>query len=440
MLFVLGVVLFAVLIAVSIALHEIGHLLPAKRFGVRVPQYMVGFGPTIWSKRTAETEYGVKAIPLGGYIRMIGMYPPASERHGGEPQGRLATMVESAREANDAEIEPGDEHRVFYRLSTPKKLAVMLGGPTMNLLLAFVLFAIVLVGIGIPTPSTTARLVVPRTPTATNLTGAAEDGQCRGSAPSPAAAAGLKPGDTITSIAGTPVTTWTELTAAIRASAPPSGETTSPVEISYERDGESQTTTAELVLAPRPVIDGDGVPTDETELRPFLGIAPSDAYVRQGLLAVPQTVWDISVRSVQALVGLPVKVYELAVTVFTNGDRDPNGPVSVVGVSRLGGEVTAAEEPIAYKAAGLLTLAASLNLFLFLFNLVPVLPLDGGHVAGALYEGGRRRWSRWRGKPDPGPVDLTRMLPVAYGVSVILIGLSVLVIYADLFKPITLGG
>ena len=132
--FILGVLFMATGIAVSIALHEVGHLVPAKRFGVRVTQYMVGFGPTMWSRRRGETEYGVKAIPLGGYIRMIGMFPP---RKGDDPgtvrvssTGRFSQLVDEARAASLEEVRPGDENRVFYKLSVPKKVIVMLGGPT----------------------------------------------------------------------------------------------------------------------------------------------------------------------------------------------------------------------------------------------------------------------------------------------------------------------
>jgi membrane-associated protease RseP (regulator of RpoE activity) len=143
---------------------------------------------------------------------------------------------------------------------------------------------------------------------------------------------------------------------------------------------------------------------------------------------------------VVALVSLPVRFYELVSdTLIGGGDRQTDSPVSVVGVSRLGGEIVASEEPGEAKLAIFLGLAASLNLFLFLFNLLPILPLDGGHVAGALYEGARRKVAQWRGRPDPGPVDVARMLPVAYVVAVVLVGVGAVVIFADLVKPITLG-
>jgi Predicted membrane-associated Zn-dependent proteases 1 len=151
---ILGIVLFVLLIGASIALHEIGHLVPAKKFGVRVTDYMVGFGPTIWSKVRGETRYGIKAIPVGGYIRMIGMLPPGKDDPEGTARtmntGRFAAMVARARQQSLEEIEPGDENRVFYKLPVHKRLIIMLGGPFMNLLLAVLLFGVVLVGIGLP--------------------------------------------------------------------------------------------------------------------------------------------------------------------------------------------------------------------------------------------------------------------------------------------------
>ena len=153
--FVLGVLFMATGVAASIALHEVGHLVPAKRFGVRVTQYMVGFGPTMWSRRRGETEYGVKVVPLGGYIRMIGMFPP---RPGDQPgtvrassTGRFSQLVDEARAASLEEVRPGDEQRVFYRLSVPKKVIVMLGGPTMNLLIGVVLLTLLVTVHGVAT-------------------------------------------------------------------------------------------------------------------------------------------------------------------------------------------------------------------------------------------------------------------------------------------------
>ena len=190
----------------------------------------------------------------------------------------------------------------------------------------------------------------------------------------------------------------------------------------------------------RPVYDDAGKATGETVASGFIGIRPDVEYVPQPWSAVPAFMWDITVRSVEALITLPVRLYELvSETLIGGGERAVDGPVSVVGVSRLGGEIAAMDEPIVAKAATFLSLAASLNLFLFLFNLLPILPLDGGHVASALYEGLRRSIAKVRRKPDPGPVDTARLLPVAYVVAGMLLLMGVIVIWADLVKPITLG-
>ena len=163
-----------------------------------------------------------------------------------------------------------------------------------------------------------------------------------------------------------------------------------------------------VATAYRPVVDDEGVVTEEVVETGYLGVTPQAEYVAQPVGAVPATMWDVAMRSGQALLTLPVRVFELAQDMIAGEERDPESPVSVVGIGRISGEVVAAEEPVMAKVAILVSLMASLNLFLFLFNLMPVLPLDGGHVAGAMYEGGRRPLARWRGRPDPGPVDVSR--------------------------------
>lgn len=436
---IVGIVAFFLLILASIALHEIGHLVPAKKFGVKVTEYMVGFGPTIWSKRKGETSYGVKAIPVGGYIRMVGMLPPPKGAPEGTARsmstGRLALMVEDARRQSLEEIAPGDEDRVFYKLPVHKRVIIMLGGPVMNLLLAFFLFAAVLVGIGVPQPSLTVSAVVPCLPTVEVPSGQPDAaGECPTGA-SPAALAGLQTGDLITAYNGTAPATWDELTQQIREEGAADGVLTV-----QRADGTTVDLAVSTVDVTRPVYDDAGNPTGATQTTGFLGVRPEIEYVAQPWSAVPAQMWDLTARSAVALVSLPVRVYELVTeTLVGGGERQIDSPVSVVGVSRLGGEVVASEEPVEAKLAMFLGLAASLNLFLFLFNLLPILPLDGGHVAGALYEGGRRQWARVRRKPDPGPVDVARLLPVAYVVAIALVVVGAIVIFADLVKPITLG-
>jgi len=436
---VIGIIAFALIILASIALHEIGHLVPAKKFGVKVTEYMVGFGPTLWSRRGGETTYGVKAIPVGGYIRMVGMLPPPKDDPDGAARnfstGRLALLVEDARRQSLDEIGPDDANRVFYKLPVHKRVIIMLGGPLMNLFLAFVLFAAVLIGIGLPQPSLQVSAIVPCVPTVEVPSGAPlADGTCV-AGPSPAAASGLVPGDTIVAYQGQAPGTWDELSAAIRASG------AGPVELTVQRlDGAEVVLGIDVVDVTRPVYDEAGQPTAQTETTGFLGVRPEMEYVAQPWTSVPEYMWDLTARSAVALVSLPIRVYELLTdTIIGGGERSIDSPVSVVGVSRLGGEVAASEEPLEGKVAMFLGLAASLNLFLFLFNLLPILPLDGGHVAGALYEGGRRQVSRLRRKPDPGPVDVAKLMPVAYVVAMALIVVGGIVIVADLIKPITLG-
>ena len=230
--YVLGLIVLLVGLVISIALHELGHLIPAKRFGVRVSRYMVGFGPTLWSRHRGETEYGVKAIPLGGYVRMVGMLPGA-DVVGAEPrQGRAAAMIQDAREASAEEVLPGEEHRAFYRLSTPRKLTVMFGGPAMNLVIAAVLIAIVMVGIGLPATTTTVGLIGD----CVRPVDAPADRPCTDADPvAPAAVAGLQPGDRLLSYGGQSVDEWEDFTAAVRET---SG---SGIPLVVERDGEQVT-------------------------------------------------------------------------------------------------------------------------------------------------------------------------------------------------------
>ena len=436
---IVGIVAFFLLILASIALHEIGHLVPAKKFGVKVTEYMVGFGPTLWSKRKGETSYGVKAIPVGGYIRMIGMLPPPKDAPEGTARtmstGRLALLVEDARRQSLEEIAPGDENRVFYKLPVHKRVIIMLGGPFMNLLLAFFLFAAVLVGIGVAQPSLTVSAVVPCVPTIDAPSGQPDASGACPTGESPAAIAGLLPGDVITAYNGTAPGSWDELTQQIRAEGAADGVLTV-----QRADGTTVDIPVSTVDVTRPVYDETGEPTGATETTGFLGVRPEIEYVAQPWSAVPAQMWDLTARSAVALVSMPVRVYELVTeTLVGGGERQIDSPVSVVGVSRLGGEVVASQEPMEAKLAMFLGLAASLNLFLFLFNLLPILPLDGGHVAGALYEGARRQWAKVRHKPDPGPVDVARLLPVAYVVAIALVAVGAIVIFADLVKPLTLG-
>ncbi|WP_194408979.1 M50 family metallopeptidase [Microbacterium cremeum] len=431
--FVIGVVLMVVGLAVSIALHELGHLWPAKKFGVRVGQYMIGFGPTLWSRRIGETEYGVKAIPLGGYISMAGMYPPSpalrhaqesSARTGRAGGGFFATMVQDARDANDETLEGDGDRRVFYRLPVWKRIVVMLGGPVMNLLFAMVLFAILLTGIGVQTATTTVSALsecVPATSTS----------ECTADDPTaPAERAGIEPGDKILSVNGQPVADFAEASAIIRES---QGDR---LVLVVERDGVQESLTVVPATIEGTITAPDGTTT--TGEVGFVGIRPTVEYVRQPIWAGPQLAVERAGAVSGIILQLPVRVWDTGVAMVTGGERDPNGPLSIVGAGRLSGEVAAADAPVLNRVAGFLELLAALNLALFVFNLIPLLPLDGGHIAVALWEGIKRMWAKVFRLPPPKPVDATKLVPLTFIVVVALIAMGGVLILADIVNPITL--
>jgi membrane-associated protease RseP (regulator of RpoE activity) len=451
LMYLLGVLFVALGVGLSIGLHEIGHLVPAKKFGVKVTQYMVGFGPTLWSRRRGETEYGIKGIPLGGYIRMIGMFPP---RPGDEPgtlrvssTGRFSQLADEARQLSLEEIKPGDEDRVFYKLSVPKKVVVMMGGPLMNLLIAVVLLGGLVTLYGIPVPKDGA-LVAAVSECVVPASQAASKTDCAPSDPkTPAYAAGLRPGDKLISVAGEPIKSTVDVGDIIR---PRVGE---PTEIVVERDGARRTLTATPIRNQVQRVSEDGKPLVDADGNPvvveagFLGISSATPTVleRQPVTVVPSVVGQGLKLTAGVVLRIPEKMAGVAQAAFGSGERDPEGPISVVGVGRIAGEVSSGSieglaDSNAAKFAFLIQLLASLNLALFVFNMIPLLPLDGGHVAGALWEGLKRQTARLLGRPDPGHVDVAKALPVAYAVSSVLIVMSVLLIYADIVKPIQLGG
>ena len=436
MAYLVAVLIVVVVLLFSIGLHEIGHMVPAKRFGVRVSQYMVGFGPTLWSKTKGETEYGLKAIPLGGYVRLVGMYAPAEAVGNPRSDTWFRRLSGDARDASAAEIHPGEDARAFYHLSTPKKLVVMLGGPVMNLVIAFVLLGVVAVGFGTPTTTTTletvSACVIPADADATRECEATD-------AAAPGAAAGLEPGDTVVSYDGVPVTSWAQLTKAIRAS----GDVATPIVV--ERDGQQVDLTVTPVVAERPVFDDDGQAVLDSSGRQktaqvgFLGVSPAEEMERQSPLAVPGIVADTTWQTMRVVGTLPARVVDLVQTTLGHEERDTNSIVGVVGIGRFAGEIASAHDVSeGTKVSAILQLLAALNIALFVFNLIPLPPLDGGHVAAALWEGGRRQVARLRGLPRPGPSDSARLVPLAYGVFVLLGAVGLLLVYADVFNPIAI--
>ncbi len=389
--YLIGTLLFFLGLCVSIALHEWGHMSVAKRFGVKVTDFMVGFGPRLWSRQRGETEYGLRAIPLGGYIKMIGMFPPTS-KIGNDEYGKLV---------------PADRDRAFFRLTAPRKAAIMLAGPFMNLVLAVALMGVAVIGIGTPQ-------AVPKIAGVLSCLGGAESCETA----SPAMVAGLRSGDQVREIAGRQVSTWEELSEAIDRAA---GQT---VTFDIDRDG----VPLQMLVSVAPYEKGGAV-----------GIAPT-LELRRGSFADPFLwAWDSTGRVVKAIASFPAKSLELVRVLLSDEPRDATGPVGVVGLARFSGEVAAAEAPAVWRLLDLLALLAGLNLSLFVFNLIPLLPLDGGHVAGAAFEGARRSVFRLLGRGDPGPIDTARLLPVTYVVAAYLVATALLIMLADLIEPIRLG-
>jgi membrane-associated protease RseP (regulator of RpoE activity) len=431
LLYTAGVVLFALGLVASIGLHEVGHMWPAKKFGVKVTQYFVGFGKTVWSTRRGETEYGVKAFPLGGFVKLVGMLPPEK---GADPTrlrrsntGMFTQLISDARAAEYEHVEPGDEDRLFYRKPWWQKLIVMSGGPMVNVVLAFLILSGVWIGFGVPGPpkpvvDEVQDCVIP----------AAEAGRtCTADDPaSPAAAAGMRPGDRIVSFNGEHVDSWAELTGLIRGNA--NGDAT----IGVLRDGERMTLTTNTTVEARPSLQD----TDRLVRVGFLGVTATQPTVHPGPGFVVAQMWDMTQSTAVALVHIPEKMVGVFQAAFAGAEREQNSPVSVVGASRVAGELATTDKlDVAAKVASVLTLLGMVNLFVALFNFLPLLPLDGGHIAGALWEALRRGFARVTGRPDPGYVDVAKLLPVAYVMAGILLVMGVVLIYADFVNPVRLG-
>ena len=446
LLYLLGVVLFVGAILVSIGLHELGHMIPAKRFGGKVTQYFIGFGPTVWSRQVGETEYGLKAIPLGGYVKIVGMLPPGAAELGEvtyDADGQQVTrvrksntglftqLISDARAAEWELVQPGDEDRLFYKMPSWKKIVVMAGGPSVNILIAFALFwgiyatygnvVDIEAEAGPPVIDTVSECVIPFT----------EEGRaCTDSDPlAPAYEAGLRPGDVVTSFNGTPVTGWDQLRELIR------GNADGDAVIGYERDGQLLTGETSTTVQARPT--GDSTET-LTEVG-FLGVTPTVRYVTEtgGPVYTARQMAGMTKDTVVALGQLPVKVWGVAKAIVGVEERAIDSPVSIVGGGRIAGTVSSTDQlDVAEKAVSLAGLVAGFNLFIGLFNFLPLLPLDGGHIASATWEWVRRGWARLFRRPDPGYVDAAKLLPVAYVVASALLVMGVVLIVGDLVVPV----
>ena len=400
----LGVLAFVVGILVSVMIHEWGHMVTAKRFGAKVTEFFVGFGPKLWSVRRGETEYGVKAIPAGGYVKIIGM-----------------TDLE--------EVAPQDQARAFYRKPAWQRAVTLSAGSFMHLVIGLVLFWLAAFAFGTPELVATLGPIQPCVPV---VAGTA----CTPSAPtSPAAAAGLRQGDRIVSVDGVAVSQWTDFTDAIRANPGKS------LVLVIERDGQPVTKT----VTPVPVVRADLVNPSKKVTVGALGVAPpaQATQVRAGPIeaigsSVSMTA-NVITGGVRAILTLPAKMVQITQVVFGNAPRDPNGLIGVVGVSAISGQIAQSSGLTpAGRIATILTLLASFNVFVGVFNMLPLLPLDGGHVAVLAYERVRAAVFRRRGQPEPPRPDMNKLLPLVYVVFVAFVAMTVLLVAADILKPVQL--
>jgi len=408
--FAFGVVLFALGIAVSIALHEFGHLVIAKAFGMKVRRYYIGFGPKLFSFRRGETEYGLKAVPAGGFCDIAGM-----------------TALD--------EVTPDEESRAMYKQSAWKRIAVMMGGPVTHFALGMVLVYVLALGYGLPNISAPTTAVVGEVTCAAPTQAAKSTdpatsyalAPCTGAGP--AEAAGIQPGDVITAVNGLATPTFADV---VRATQPLTGSATFTV----TRSGQTLVLPVQIAQVQR-YVTSTGSPDPTLTTVGAVGVsAMRYGPVRYNpLSAIPGTVaftGTMFSQTLQGLANFPQKI-PAVVKAIGGGQRGTDTPISVVGASRIGGEVA---------QRGLwevfILLLAGLNFFIGVFNLLPLLPLDGGHMAVTAYEKVRNLMRVRRGKPIGAPVDYTKLLPLTYVVILLGGGVTVLTIIADVVNPVQL--
>jgi membrane-associated protease RseP (regulator of RpoE activity) len=412
MIFIVGILVFCFILTISIALHEAGHMLPAKAFGVRASEYFIGFGKKVWSKQVGDTEMGLKMLPFGGYCRLNGMYSPQRHKHASK-KGWIYNLSQPARDESVTDDKKDGKKKSFYTLSVPKKLVVLLGGPFMNFVLAIVFMAIVFSAIGISQPS----LVV-------NTVSVCEksDANCS----NVAYRAGLRDGDKIVSANGQNLQNWTDFTNII------SGASGS-IDISYMRNGQI----INSVLTPKKV-------TVDNQTRNMIGVVSNLHREHAGITVLPKYIGTQLGATISLYAHLPVEIAKSVYNAVLSKPRGANSLMSVVGIAKISGDVgeaaASSNESTLSKFADMfgswLMLGASLNLALGLFNLIPLVPLDGGQALGAIWEGIRRLFVRLRNKKTTFYADLARTVPLSYVVWFLFIGLSAVLIWADLFNPI----
>jgi len=378
---ILGFLAFVVALLLSVMLHEFGHFIMAKRFGMKVSEFFLGFGQKIWSTRRGETEFGLKAIPAGGYCKIEGMTP-----------GDL--------------MSEGEEDRAFYSASSGRKLVVLGAGSFLHFVLGYLLLFVLFVGIG------TSQLL----PVVSEVV--------KGSS---AQSAGIAVGDEITSINGMKVRDWANDVLKIRNS---QGK---ELTLGIKRNGQDLVIRAS---ATRETVDGKN--------RYILGIMSKVGLKRAGFMTSVKNAGLVSrellKQSVASLVKLPSKVPALWGQTVNGDERDPNGLVGVVGVARVSGEaLSSAKLSLKERVATFILIIASLNIFVGLFNLLPLLPLDGGHMAVAIADEIRAFLARLRGRARPAAIDVTSLTPITMVVFVILAALTALLLVADIVNPVLLN-
>ena len=390
----LGWVIFIVALSVSIMLHEAGHFVTAKKFGMKATQFFLGFGPTLWSRTRGETEYGIKAIPAGGFVKIVGM-------------------------SSVDEVDPADEPRSFRSKPAWQRLIVLAAGSFMHFVLALVLLFALPLAVGIENDNTATIGTVVTCVPSSNVAG------CTAGEPrSPAATIGLMPGDKIITFGGVRVRNWTQFDTAIRSHRPGSR-----VAVTIQQGGRTLTRTVTLA---KTKING--------KTSAFLGVAPAAVFQRASPLRAVSYAGSMFSRAVTGTVHVIGTLPNAFSHLFAkNRASTPGGQVtSVVGVGEITGQVVAAKIGWQAKASLVLLIIISVNIFVGLLNLLPLLPLDGGQIAVVLYERLRAWLARLRGRPDPGLVDMAKLIPVSLSVFAVLIGFSLLLILADLVNPITL--
>ena len=409
----MGILVVVIGLAISIGLHEFGHLIPAKLFGVRVPHWAIGFGPKLFSKKIGETEYSFRLIPLGGYITMIGMYPP--DRKGKDSKRPFGRLIAQAREAHKEHEQPGDAGvRTLYSLPAWKRIIIMFGGPFTNLVLGLVILTSVFATVGTSTQTNKVNSVV-------ECLQAMTGGSCDDSSqPTPAKLAGLEPGDQIVSVNGTSTADAEAVQNLVRA-------TDAVVRLEVLRGDTQISVNLSAATVNLTTRNEDG--TEVTKATRVIGVVFGSEQSPVGFAEAASSATEVLTGTFGFIGSFPEQVYSAVAKTFAGEPRDPTGAISIVGVAQASG----ASDSVAYW----LFLIGSLNIALFVFNMLPLPPLDGGHIAGGIYEYLKRGAYKLAGKKDPGPVDTALMAPIAQFMFVALFVAGILMIIADSVNPIS---